>query len=99
MPNYLKQAAIYKINNLIIGNAESRGKGFCKPIMKALTDFAFIILKAKTIELNVFDWNTAAIKCYEKTGFVISANKTALFTINDTIWTALNMIIKKQTCD
>jgi len=83
---------IYKIDKLIIGDTASRGKGLCQPVMKALADHAFIQLQAKTVELNVFDWNTAAIRCYQKSGFVINADKTALFTIGDEQWTALNMI-------
>jgi len=83
---------IYKIDKLIIGDTASRGKGLCQPVMKALADHAFIQLQATTVELNVFDWNTAAIRCYQKSGFVINADKTALFTIGDEQWTALNMI-------
>ncbi len=86
---------VYKIDKLIIGDAASRGKGFCQPVMKALVNYGFTILQAATIELNVFDWNSAAIRCYKKTGFWVNPNKTAKFTINDNTWTALNMIIEK----
>jgi RimJ/RimL family protein N-acetyltransferase len=83
---------IYKIDKLIIGDTASRGKGLCQPVIKALADYAFTELQATTMELNVFDWNTAAIRCYQKSGFVINADNTALFTIGDEQWTALNMV-------
>lgn len=86
---------IYKIDKLIIGDTASRGKGFCFSIMKALSNYAFEELQANTVELNVFDWNTAAIKCYEKAGFVMNTGKTALFEVEDKKWTALNMMIEK----
>ena len=82
---------IFKIDKLLIGDKASRGKGLCQPIMQLLVDYAFTQLQATTVELNVFDWNTAAIKCYERTGFVINADKAASFPIGDTIWTVLNM--------
>ncbi len=85
---------IYKIDKLIIGNAASRGKGFCLPVMKALTVYAFDRLHATTVELNVFDWNTSAIKCYEISGFAINENKTALYEVDGKKWTALNMVIE-----
>ncbi|HEX5150363.1 MAG TPA: GNAT family protein [Parafilimonas sp.] len=86
---------IFKIDKLLIGNRSSRGKGLCYPVMQALVHHAFTQLHASMVELNVFDWNTAAIKCYEKTGFKINAGKTAFFEAGDKKWIALNMQIKK----
>ena len=88
--------AIFKIDKLLIGDRSSRGKGLCQPIMQALVDYAFTKLHASIIELNVFDWNISAIKCYERTGFIINPRKTALFEVGDKKWTALNMSIEKE---
>src|SRR5882672_11790288 len=82
--------AIFKIDKLLIGDKSSRGKGLCRSIMQALVDHAFTQLHASIIELNVFAWNISAIKCYEKTGFVINADKTSLFEVDNKKWTALN---------
>jgi len=87
---------IFKIDKLLIGDKLSRGKRLCQPIMRALADHAFTQLHASIVELNVFDWNTAAIKCYDRTGFVINADKTASFEVGDKKWTALNMTIEKR---
>ena len=87
---------IFKIDKLLIGDKASRGKGLCQPIMQLLTDHAFTQLRATTIELNVFDWNTAAIKCYERTGFVINVNETISFVVGEKVWTALNMSIERD---
>lgn len=86
---------IFKIDKLLIGNKASRGRGLCQPIMQLLVDYAFTQLQAPTVELNVFDWNITAIKCYEKTGFIINSDKTASFLIGDKTWTVLNMQIEK----
>ncbi len=85
---------IYKIDKLIIDDVASRSKGFCLPVMKALAGYAFNQLHATTIELNVFDWNTSAIKSYERVGFVVNENRTALYEVDGKKWTALNMVIE-----
>ena len=86
---------LFKIDKLLIGDMSSRGKGLCQPVMQALVDHAFTQLHASTVELNVFDWNTAAIKCYEKAGFIFNADKTAFFEVGDKKWKALNMQVEK----
>ena len=59
-------------------------------------DFGFTNLDKNTAELNVFDWNTSAIKCYEKVGFEINPNIKFERKINDQIWIAINMTIDKN---
>jgi RimJ/RimL family protein N-acetyltransferase len=43
--------------------------------MNELLDYSFRELDMNEVELNVYDWNIAGIKCYEKVGFVINPNK------------------------
>ena len=60
-----------------------------------LLEISFVRLLADRAELNVFDWNVNAIKCYEKAGFVINEAKTKKRDMKGQIWTALNMVIDK----
>lgn len=60
-----------KIGRILIGNPQHRGKGLGKQIVGLLLKYVFNQLERTSVELNVFDWNTSAIKCYEKSGFVI----------------------------
>jgi RimJ/RimL family protein N-acetyltransferase len=46
--------------------------------------------------LYVFDWNIAAIKCYEKAGFVTDKGVTKRREANGKIWTAIKMLIDKK---
>ncbi|CAN5770874.1 GNAT family protein [soil metagenome] len=85
---------VYKIDKLLIGDKEQRGKGIGEKVMQLLVQYAFDKLNASTVELNVFDWNTSAIRCYEKTGFKINPAKTAMFKVGDKEWVALNMIVE-----
>lgn len=84
-----------KIARILIGNKDFRGKGLCRQIMNLLLDQAFNIFGKEIVELNVFDWNTGAIKCYEKAGFKINPDKKLERKVNGKIWIALNMIIDR----
>src|SRR5579859_7729311 len=53
-----------------IGEAEYRGKGYGTDAMRVLTGYAFRELDLHRLSLNVFSFNTSAIRCYEKVGFV-----------------------------
>ena len=87
-----------KIDRLIIGDSSMKGKGLCGQIIKLLLDYGFNNLNQSTIELNVFDWNKVAIRCYEKSGFRKNPEKTMEFQINnDTKWVAFNMSIDQIT--
>jgi RimJ/RimL family protein N-acetyltransferase len=84
-----------KIDKLLIGDKVQRGKGIGQKVMQELVRYAFEELHTNTVELNVFDWNTSAIRCYEKTGFKINPAKSAMFKVEDKEWLALNMTISK----
>lgn len=86
-----------KIDRLIIGDPSMKGKGLCRQIIKLLLEYGFNNLNQSTIELNVFDWNTAAIRCYEKAGFRKNPDKTMGFEVdNGKKWIAFNMSIEKN---
>ena len=87
---------MYKIDKLIIGEASNRGKGIGQQVIHILLTHCFDTLRAKMVELNVFDWNTRGIRCYKKCGFRFNADKKTIFRYDDRNWTALNMIIDKE---
>lgn len=80
---------------ILISDPKERGKGLGQQILHLLLDFTFTNFGKNKIELNVFDWNVAAIKCYEKVGFVINPNKKLERKIKGNIWIAINMTIDK----
>ena len=86
-----------RIDRIIIGDTSMKGKGICAPLMKLLLQYGFNHLHLPMLELNVFDWNTAAIKCYEKAGLKKNPGKTMEMDIKGRTWTAFNMSIDKQT--
>ncbi len=53
-----------------IGEREYRGKGYGPDAMRVLLGYAFRELNLFRVGLNVFSYNTRAIRAYEKVGFV-----------------------------
>lgn len=87
------------LGRIIIGDPEFRGKGLGQKIVKMLLEISFDQLGFEKAELNVFDWNISAIRCYEKAGFVINPDKIYQREIKGATWTALNMVIDKNSWD
>jgi RimJ/RimL family protein N-acetyltransferase len=87
---------LYKLDKVIIGDRAIRGKGIGVQLMKALLEYSFEVLGAEIVELNVFDWNIAGIKCYEKAGFVFNPSKQMNFQMGNENWVALNMTYDKE---
>ncbi len=85
-----------KLDKVIIGNRSNRGKGIGEQVIKQLLNYSFLNLGAGIVELNVYDWNIAGIKCYEKSGFAINPDKKQFTAIDDKKWMAFNMTIGKD---
>jgi len=83
------------LRRILIGDTNMRGRGLCSPLIDQLLQIVFGELNQVKVELNVFDWNTSAIKCYEKAGFVINPNKVLERTVNGKTWFALNMVLDR----
>lgn len=91
---YFKETTVF-LGRIIIGEKKLRGQGIGLSIINQLTSHALKRFPQTNIELNVFDWNTAAIRCYEKAGFVINPLERAERKINGKTWTVLRMVFKK----
>ncbi|WP_428231020.1 GNAT family N-acetyltransferase [Flavobacterium sp.] len=79
------------LGRILILDQESRGKGLGKQIVTLLLEFILEHSAQRNVELNVFDFNISAIKCYEKIGFTINPDKKFVREMDNEIWTALNM--------
>ena len=86
-----------KFCRILIGDKSFRGRGLGLQIVIILLEKSFTNFDKPFVELNVFDWNVGAIKCYEKAGFAINKNKTSAIKVKGKIWNSLNMTIDKQT--
>ena len=85
-----------KLDKILIGDKAIRGKGIGEELMNELLDYSFGKLDINEVELYVYDWNIAGIKCYEKVGFVINPDKIQTTNLDNIEWTALNMTIDRN---
>ena len=58
-----------RIGRVLVGDKNVRGKGIGKQMIKEVLKIAFEQLQLHRVHLGVFDFNHAAIACYEKAGF------------------------------
>ena len=54
---------------ILIGEKEYRGKGYGEDAIRLLCRFGFEEMNLRKLEAYVFDFNEAALRCYEKCGF------------------------------
>lgn len=83
-----------RISRVLVGNTAERGKGYCKGMINAILKVGFEELKLHRISLGVYDFNTAAIQCYKKCGFVQEGTmRDVLRYSDDTYWSLIEMSI------
>ena len=83
-----------RISRVLVGNTAERGKGVCQGMITAILKFGFEDLELHRISLGVYDFNTAAIKCYEKCGFVSEGvQRDVLRYKNNEYWSLLEMSV------
>lgn len=85
-----------KLDKVLIGDKGDRGKGVGLQLIKALLEYSFTNLDVLLVELNVYDWNIAGRKCYEKAGFTVNPDKKQLTEVDGIKWEATNMTIDRD---
>lgn len=89
---YLVKESVAKLARILIGEKPMRGKGLGTELINILVDYGFNVLNKEKIVLNVFSWNTAAIKCYANVGFIKSNKPIEVVKIENEEWEIIEMI-------
>jgi RimJ/RimL family protein N-acetyltransferase len=63
-----------------------RGRGFGRAIVRRALQIGFDELGLRRMDLGVYDFNTAAIRCYELEGFVKEGHLRQARRVGDEIW-------------
>ena len=84
-----------RMGRVLIGDKNTKGKGYGKEIVKAVLKVGFEELKLHRIDLGVFDFNKAAIKCYESVGFTHEGVSRESRKMGSEYWNLLQMGILK----
>ena len=71
---------------------QARGHGLSRLVLQELVRLAFCELGIERLTLRVFCFNVAAIRCYERCGFVVKEYHTAA----DPKWNAYTMELQKR---
>jgi len=76
---------------IVIGDRSRWGRGYGSEALAALLRFAFDDLNASEMHINVFEFNTQAIRCYEKCGFYVADRLEQVFEHGGQRWSWLTM--------
>ncbi|WP_338762953.1 GNAT family protein [Bernardetia sp. ABR2-2B] len=85
-----------RLSRILIGEDKWRGKKIGEQIVLRMVELFFKDPNTKKVDLNVFDWNKGAIKCYQNVGFEIKHDKTTLMKVGNKTWTRLNMELERK---
>ncbi|MCU7663861.1 GNAT family N-acetyltransferase [Bacillus thuringiensis] len=80
-----------RIGKVLVGNTKMRGRSIGKHMMKAVLHIAFDELKLHRVTLGVYDFNTSAISCYEKIGFIKEGLLRDSKRVGETYWNLWEM--------
>ncbi len=80
-----------RIGKVLVGDTRMRGRSIGKNMMKAVLHIAFDELKLHRVTLGVYDFNTSAISCYEKIGFVKEGVLRESKKVGETYWNLWEM--------
>lgn len=94
----------YSVNNeensgflkYVVLDSGLRGKGYGKQMLTLALKYAFEITGVDFVQINVFDVNDAARKCYAGIGFTERRMTENAFSFRGESWARHNLAIKKQ---
>ncbi|UTW63610.1 GNAT family N-acetyltransferase [bacterium SCSIO 12741] len=85
-----------RLSRIVVGKKELRGQKIGEQIVRQMVELLFQNPAIKEVDLNTFDWNKGAIRCYEKVGFRIIPENSDKMNVNGQEWTRINMVLKRS---
>jgi len=82
-----------RICRVLVGERSARGRGIGTQMVSEIMEIGFEQLGLHRIELAVFDFNEAAIRCYQKCGFVKEGFLRDARRVGDAYWSLYIMSI------
>nr|GFC96397.1 hypothetical protein [Tanacetum cinerariifolium] len=71
--------------------AEGKGRGYCAMMVQAILQLGFEQLHLHRIDLGVYDFNHAAIRCYKKCGLQVDGVLRDVMRHDDHYWSLVEM--------
>ena len=82
-----------RVSRVLVGKEAQRGVGICQKMMRGILKIGFEELKLHRISLGVYDFNKAAIRCYERAGFRTEGIARDIFLYENEYWSMVEMSI------
>ena len=76
---------------IVIGDKSLWGKGYGREAMGILCRYGFDVLNLNRIGLNVYEYNSRGVRCYERVGFKHEGRRRAARFWNGKYWDILEM--------
>ena len=86
------------LRRILIWDGSWRGQGWGQHMVRQLLEVAFAMPEVKQARLNVFAWNTPAIRCYQRLGFVTSTEPAKTVSVAGETWQSVGMVCVKPVC-
>ena len=80
-----------RVSRVLIGGDNNKGKGYCKQMINAILKIGFEDLKLHRVSLGVYDFNVAALKCYQSSGFQIEGTMRDVLLYKEKWWSLIEM--------
>lgn len=81
------------VSKVLVGDPSRRGAGIGAQMVKSLLEIAFDQMHFHRMDLHVFDFNTPAVRCYEKMGFIIEGHLRDYRKVGNNYWSSYAMSI------
>ena len=85
-----------RIGKVLVGNPDHRGKGIAGQMVTAICRIGFEELALERISLGVFDFNSAAIRAYERVGFQQEGLMRSFRQVGQERWNLIEMAMLKD---
>lgn len=85
-----------RISRVLVGGNDNRGRGCCQQMVKAVLKIGFEELQLHRISLGVYDFNTAAINCYKKSGLIVEGITRDVLNFKGNWWSLAEMSILEK---
>ena len=93
---YMMNEQSSKLCRILIGDKSFRGKGYGTLLTQLLTEWTFDNMQVNFVDLNVYDFNTYAIRAYENAGFKKTAINEATTRVSNEHWTSYKMTVRRE---
>ncbi len=81
------------LGKVLVGQPQGRGAGLGTQMVNAALEIAFVDLGLHRVDLRVFDFNTPAVRCYQKAGFQIEGHLRDFRKVGEEYWSSYLMAV------